>query len=84
MKLGFVHEDGAGGVKFAFCDVGEHDLNEDEGFCYAVEEACAALGWTRPEWDFRHPVFEEMEWCKLILCRLKDSTAVLPGFMNPV
>ena len=85
MKLGFVYEDGAGGVNMTwFADVGEHDLADDDGFRAAVEEACAVLGWTRPEWDFRYPAIDMEDACKLIMCRKKGSTPVLPGFWDAV
>ena len=81
MKLGFVREDGAGGVNMTFSDVGEHNLDEEDGFRAAVTEGCAALGLERSEWAFKMPAFH-MEWdIHLILCKPEGGTPVLPGFM---
>ena len=80
MKLGFVFEDGLGGVKMQFCDVDEHDVDEHDGFRAAVSQGCAAVGWTRTEWDFRYPAEELACGHTLIMCRPKGGTPVLPAF----
>jgi len=80
MKLWFVHEDGTGGVKMQFCDVDEHDLDEEDGFRAAVTQGCAAVGWNRTEWDFRFPAAELECGHTLIMCRPKGGTPVLPAF----
>jgi len=81
MKLGFVYEDGTGGVTCTLCDVAdEHDLDEEDGFRAAVTEGCVAVGWTRTEWDFRFPHVEVSQGVMLIYCRPKAGTPVLPAF----
>ena len=80
MKLGFVYEDGTGGVTCMHFDVhDEHDLDEADGFRAAVTEGCAAVGWTRSEWFFMFPHKEGQE-VKLVLCRPMGGTPVLPAF----
>ena len=81
MKLGFVHEDGTGGVTCVLCEVeDEHDLHEEDGFRAAVTEGCAALGRTRGEWEFKFPHEELSQGVRLIKCRPRGSTPVLPAF----
>jgi hypothetical protein len=83
MKLGFVHEDGAGGVNYTWCDVGEHNMHEHNGFRAAIEEGCAAVGWDRSsEWHFCFPAFEVHLGPSLILCKPEGGTPVLPGFIG--
>ena len=84
MKLGFCYEDGIGGVKFMFSDVGEHDVESEDGFRAAVTEGCAAVGWTRTEWDFRFPAAQLECGHVWIMCRPKGGTPVLPGFGDAV
>jgi hypothetical protein len=79
MKLGFVYEDGTGGVTCVVCDVEDHDLDEPDDFLAAVSEGCAAVGWTRSEWFFMFPHKEGQE-VKLVLCRPMGGTPVLPAF----
>ena len=95
MRLGFVNilhflePDAAGGVTAEVCDVqDEHDLDEEAGFRAAVTEGCAALGWTRTEWEFKFPHEPADQGIMLILCKPKGITPalepVLPEFMDPV
>ena len=83
MKLGVVYEDGTGGLTVTVSDVGEHDVDDEDGFSAAVEEGCAAVGW-RPEWEFCYPASHMESGYKLILCRPQGGTPVLPAFMDPV
>jgi hypothetical protein len=85
MKLAFVRE-GEGFLDVTVSTVGEHDVDDDEGFWLAVAEGCVAAGWNSDDWDFCLPASHmDMQWgCKVILCRPKGGTPVLPEFMNPV
>ncbi len=81
MKLGFVYEDGTGGVTCVLCDVeDEHDLDEEDGFRAAVTEGCVAIGWNRSEWNFRFPHVEVNLGVMLIMSRPHGGTPVLPEF----
>ncbi len=87
MRLGFVnilhflHPDATGGVTVQLCEVeDEHDLDEEAGFRAAVTEGCAALGWTRTEWDFKFPHEPLDQGIMPILCRPKGSTPALEAF----
>ena len=81
MKLGFVYEDGTGGVTCALCDVDdEHDLDEDAGFRAAVSEGCRQLDWCREEWEFRVPAEPLPCGHVVIKCRPRGATPALPAF----
>ena len=87
MRLGFVNilhfldPDATGGVAAEVCDVqDEHDLDEEAGFRAAVTEGCAALGWTRAEWEFKFPHEPADQGIMLILCKPKGSTPALEAF----
>jgi hypothetical protein len=81
MRLGFVYEDGTGGVTVRLCEVDdEHDLDEEAGFRAAVTEGCAALGWTRGEWEFKFPHEELSQGFMLIKCKPRGGTPALPAF----
>jgi hypothetical protein len=58
----------------------EHDLDEEAGFRAAVTEGCAALGWTRTEWEFKFPHEPADQGIMLILCKPKGSTPALEAF----
>jgi hypothetical protein len=81
MRLGFVYPDATGGVTVQLCEVeDEHDLDEEAGFRAAVTEGCAALGWTRSEWDFKFPHQDGGQGVMLILCKLRGSTPAVEAF----
>ena len=81
MKLGFCYEDGTGGVTVVLCDVDdEHDLDEEAGFRAAVTEGCAAMGWTRGEWEFKFPHEELSQGVMLIKCKPRGGTPALEAF----
>jgi len=87
MRLGFVNilhfldPDATGGVTVQECEVqDEHDLDEEAGFRAAVTEGCAALGWTRTEWDFKFPHEDSGHGFMLILCKPRGSTPALEAF----
>ncbi len=81
MRLGFVYEDGTGGVTVRLFEVDdEHDLDEEAGFRAAVTEGCAALGWTREEWEFKFPHEELSQGVMLIKCRARGVTPTAPAF----
>ena len=85
MKLAFVRE-GVDCLDVTVTNVGEHDVDDEEGFWLAVVEGCVAAGWYSDDWDFCSPASHmDMQWgCKVILCRPKGGTPVLPEFMDPV
>ena len=81
MKLGFVYEDGAGGVTCALCDVDDgHDLDGDAGFRAAVSEGCGQLAWNRTEWDFRFPAERLQCGAVIVKCRPRGGAPALEAF----
>jgi hypothetical protein len=81
MRLGFVYPDATGGVTVALCETEEeHDLDEFDGFADAVTEGCAAIGWTRGEWEFKFPHSDGGQGISLILCKPRGSTPALEAF----